>query len=154
MGLVGLMLLGITPASIGYRGDSISALTWAEEERYRGELNTNASIVYTLTAISMNTFVGESDHIAEEANWRCDGLSRHKSFEELGLGDVPVVDLLASPDAMALLLACDPTRKGDGDEAAFLGMWGNIKSSLANLSLHSRRPLLPANPQSPPTLLM
>jgi hypothetical protein len=145
MGLVGLMLLGLTPDSICFSGDSISALTWADEERYRGDLNTNASLVYTLTAISMNTFVGESDHLPKEDNWRCDGLSRHESFEQLGLGEVPVVDLLASSDAMALLKACDPARRGDGSEAAFLGLWGSIKSSLTNLSMHSHSPPTPTN---------
>ena len=54
LGLAGLALLGVRDADVEIRGDGVAALAWAETERPRGELVTNASMVFTLLAISFN----------------------------------------------------------------------------------------------------
>lgn len=58
------------------RGDSVAALTWAETERPRGHLVTNASKVFTMLCICFNLDVKKGVHISGEDNWRCDRLSR------------------------------------------------------------------------------
>ena len=76
LGMVGLVLLGVRDADIEIRGDSVAALTWAETERPRGQLVTNASIVFTLLCIRFNLDAKKGVHISGDDNWRCDRLSR------------------------------------------------------------------------------
>jgi hypothetical protein len=130
LGLLGLLILGIEASCLCLRGDSVSALTWAHAERYRGSMNTNASLVYTLTAIRMGTRVEETIEIASKDNPLCDGLSRHESLETLSLEHVPHVDLEGSPGAMALLWACRPHR-----QVPFLQLWGEIRDALFTIPL-------------------
>ena len=80
LGVVGLVLLGVRDADIEILGDSIAALTWAETERARGQLVTNASMVFTLLSIRFNLDVKKGVHISGEDNWRCDRLSRLEDF--------------------------------------------------------------------------
>jgi hypothetical protein len=73
LGMAGLAVMGIRDVDIEVRGDSIAALTWAETERPRGELVTNAAVVFTLLGISFGL---DAKKLAGEENWRCDRLSR------------------------------------------------------------------------------
>ena len=75
--IVKLWLLGeIQDAGFGLRGDSISALTWLEKERYRGSTVCNASIIYTLLGLRCRTQMSEAEHISAALNYRADSLSR------------------------------------------------------------------------------
>lgn len=76
LGLVGLVTLGVRNVDVEVRGDSIAALTWAETERPRGHVVTNASMVFTLLCICFGLDVKRGVHIPGEENWRCDRLSR------------------------------------------------------------------------------
>ena len=47
LGTIGLVNLRFSNTDSEIRGDSISALTWTETERYRGERIINASMIFT-----------------------------------------------------------------------------------------------------------
>ena len=140
LGMVGLVLLGVKDADIEVRGDSVAALTWAETERARGQLVTNASMVFTLLSIRFNLDVKKSVHISGEDNWRCDRLSRLEEFgrdrvqevlETMGLSQT-VVNLQENVQVQTLLACCDPGRSLEGEEI-FLGFWGELRSALSEL---------------------
>ena len=138
LGVVGLVLLGVRDADIKILGDSIAALTWAETERARGQLVTNASMVFTLLSIRFNLDVKKGIHISGENNWRCDRLSRledfavdrvHKALIAMGMSQTIVVNLQESAQVQTLLACCDPKRCL-GEEEIFLGYWGELRSAL------------------------
>ena len=81
LGIIGLVKLGFWNTDIEIRGDSISALTWAETKRYGGERVTNASMIFASTifaylCIAYGVNVKLASHIAGVDNGRCDDLSR------------------------------------------------------------------------------
>jgi hypothetical protein len=123
-----LRKLGIRNPKVMLRGDSITALTWAYEERFRGDLVTNASIVFILLMISTGTEIVSQHHIPGENNWRCDGLSRPslgKTAEELGLSGVRILSLTDDPDMAEILQLCDPRRSIDS-EGDFSSFWRRV----------------------------
>ena len=140
LGMVGLVLLGVRDADIEIRGDSVAALTWAETERPRGQLVTNASMVFTLLSIRFNLDVKKGTHIPGEDNWRCDKLSRlgesqmgvPEALEAMGLTETVVVNLQENAQVQALLACCDPGRSLEGEEV-FLGFWGEVRSALSEV---------------------
>ena len=141
LGMVGLVLLGVRDADIEIRGDSVAALTWAETERARGQLVTNASIVFTLLSIRFNLDVKKSVHISGEDNWRCDRLSRleesrgnrvQETLEAMGLNQTAVVRLQENVQVQTLFACCDPGRSLEGKEI-FLGFWGEFRNALSEL---------------------
>lgn len=119
----------------------MAALTWAETERPRGELVTNASMVFTLLVINFNLDVKESVHIAGEENWRCDKLSRLSESEEgvvsalagMGLEGTAVIDLQENNQVQILLASCNPVISFDGDDA-FLDFWRAVKDALKEIA--------------------
>jgi hypothetical protein len=54
-------MLGHLGRSLALRGDSVTAFTWAIAERPRGEIVTNASIVWTLLCVATNRTDGVTD---------------------------------------------------------------------------------------------
>jgi hypothetical protein len=140
LGMVGLVLLGVRDADIELRGDSVAALTWAETERPRGQLVTNASMVFTLLSICFNLDVKKGVHISGDDNWRCDRLSRlgesgegvPEALEAMGLTDTAVLNLQVNASVRTLLACCDPRRKLEGEEV-FLGFWGEVRGALSEV---------------------
>ena len=141
LGLAGLALLGVRDADVEVRGDSVAALTWAETERPRGKLVTNASMVFTLLVINFSLDVKESVHISGEDNWRCDKLSRLSESEEgivdalagMGLEGTAVIDLQEHCQVQKLLASCNPRKCFDGDES-FLEFWGAVRDALKEIA--------------------
>lgn len=123
-----LRKLGIRNPKVMLRGDSITALTWASEERFRGDLVTNASIVFILLMIATGTEIVSQHHIPGEQNWRCDGLSRPslgKTAEDLGLSGVRLLSLTDDPDMVEILQLCDP-RCSISSEDDFASFWRRV----------------------------
>ena len=137
LGLIGHALLGVKDVDVEVRGDSIAALTWAETERPREELVTNASIVFTSLVINFGLDVKTSVHISGEENWRCDRLSRlsesgmgvAESLKGMALEGTVVAELQDSCQVQKLLASCDPGICFDEDDA-FLDFWGGIREAL------------------------
>ena len=76
LGIRGLRQLGISIRNISLRGDSITALKWAESGKFKGELVGNAAIIFILQGIYENISVSKVTHLSAEDNWRSDYLSR------------------------------------------------------------------------------
>jgi len=76
LGILTLRLLGHHDTEFELRTDSVSALRWAEKEKYRGDLVTNASILFTFLVIAKNLTVTAASHIEAALNHKCDDLSR------------------------------------------------------------------------------
>lgn len=119
------------------RGDSITALTWAETGRPRGSLVTNASMVFTLLCVALGLTVRRSTHISGEKNWRCDTLSRtdkplRETMDRIGRGDSPAIDIPGDVRAMRLFALCSPSLCTEGEEK-FRAFWKEIRELLASL---------------------
>ena len=114
--------------SVHLRGDSVSALTWAEKERYTGSNVSNASIVYTLMVLTWSVNVSSTQHIdGEVSNKRCDYLSRNShtarlSDPEVGYPGVEQVEWNNDPIMARLLRLCDP-RTDSKSEEGFQSFW-------------------------------
>lgn len=114
--------------SIHLRGDSVSALTWAEEERYTGSNVSNASIVYTLMLLTWSGHVSSTEHIdGLVRNKRCDYLSRNPntaqlSDPEVGYPGVSQVVWNSDPIMGRILRLCDP-RTDSKSEEGFKSFW-------------------------------
>ena len=114
--------------SVHLRGDSVSALTWAEKERYTGSNVSNASIIYTLMVLTWSVTVSSTQHIdGAISNKRCDHLSRNPhtaklSDPEVGYPGVQQVDWSEDPVMGRLLRLCDP-RTDSKTEEGFQAFW-------------------------------
>lgn len=116
-------------------------MTWAETERPRGELVTNASIVFTLLVIIFGLDVKKGVHISGEDNWRCDRFSRLSesnmgtgaSLAGMGVEGTAIIDLQESCQVQKLLACCDPGTCLDGDDV-FLEYWGGIRDALKEIA--------------------
>jgi hypothetical protein len=141
IGLVGLIKLGINNVAVEFRGDSLTALSWAKKEKSKGKLVSNAAIVFSLLCIRFGLNVQDTTHISGEENWRCDALSRlsqgRSTFIEtlltIGRSDTKVINLDDSNSSSTLLRCCDPRLSLD-EEEEFLSFWTDIQNSLNELS--------------------
>ena len=141
LGLAGLALLGVRDVDVEVRGDSVAALTWVETERPRGDLVTNASMVFTLLCINFGLDVKKGVHISGDENWRFDRLTRFnetgsgvlETLQNMGLGDTPVINLQDNRQIQKLLESCDPQRYLDED-GVFLDFWSGIRDALRQIT--------------------
>ena len=137
LGIIGLVKLGVRDVDILVRGDSISALTWVETERYRGSLVTNSSWVFTTLSIAYNISVKETMHIPRTGNSRCDQLSRlgvsgetvSSSICNFGLGSPRILDLANCKYVRQILRGCDP-RTIFSNESVFTNYWSDIRDAI------------------------
>ena len=137
LGIIGLVKLGVRDVDILVRGDSISALTWVETERYRGSLVTNSSWVFTTLSIAYNISVKETIHIPGTENSRCDQLSRLGGSGEtvlsttgnFGLGSPRILDLGDCKFVRQILRGCDP-RTIFSNESEFTDYWSDIRDAI------------------------
>ena len=119
--------LGYTDLEVELRTDSAVALSWAEDEKFRGDHVTNASIVFVQLMLTTGTQV-TSTHIDKTLNTKCDALSRlHETpnrtagslMNEWGMGHCPFLDLDSDELVTELLQLCDPNNNVlESDNAA------------------------------------
>lgn len=153
IGMAGLAILGIRDADIEVRGDSVAALTWAETERPRGYLVTNASMVFTLLSICFGLDVKKGVHISGEDNWRCDRLSRisehgggvQETLNALGLSGTTILNLQENSQVQTLLAGCHPGRILEGEEM-FLKFWEEMRGALKEIEKSVTNP--PTDPSA------
>jgi hypothetical protein len=131
LGIEGLQELGVTPKSVHLRGDSITALTWASTEKFKGNLVSNAASVFILQGILTGVSVGGVTHLSAEDNWRTDFLSRGGTMSELLIKDPTLMKPkeLAIKKQKKILALCDPNRE-IVDETGFKEFWLEIKQVL------------------------
>jgi len=137
MGVRGLMAFGdVNNARIEFRGDSVSALTWAMKRVTRSATASNASIFYALQCMALGVEITSTTHLQAADNWRADMLSRGKSVADLGELDgrfandaVPTVNL----DADKILRLCNPGLDPTVDEGGFLAFWTEVRNATTDV---------------------
>lgn len=132
LGLKAAHALGRPVHSIIMRGDSMSAISWLANQRFKGDRVTNAAVMFTLATVLYNVERVVPVHVPAEGHIICDYLSRHSSYEDAQtlfpeLRGVPLVDANASK----LILLCDPKRVYSTDEE-FMDAWRRIIAELRN----------------------
>ena len=61
---------------IDLKGDSISALQWANTSRFNSESVHRAAVLFTLLLVRQRVVIADVEHVAGEHNGICDDLSR------------------------------------------------------------------------------
>ena len=131
-----LAKLGLAHEPVELQGDSVTALTWALEQRYQGKLVTRAAILYTVVCAETGGQFNSSRHLSSEENKECDGLSRGLSLAEVGLPDLNDLHLESDNVINDLIMLCKPVTIDNGgvvlfeDEDEFVEFWQNIRSSM------------------------
>jgi ribonuclease HI len=130
LGIRGLKQLGLTKCSVELRGDSITALSWAESGRFKSDLVGNASSVFILQNIYLEVTINRVKHIAGKDNWRADLLSRKGTIRQLMekdqlMGSFTQVQL----NGDRIIQLCNP-RNETNSEAEFISMWLQIRHVL------------------------
>ena len=136
LGIIGLVELGNLDEDVEIRGDSVTALAWAETERYRGEREGNASTVFTTLCLSSGLDVKTASHIAGINYIRCDELSRLASSGRLvgatmkrhDLEVAVEVNLGGDAAVQKLLALCNPALSFSG--GAFHRLLGRSERDL------------------------
>jgi hypothetical protein len=96
------------PRAVAFRGDSVTALTWVGNERFRGEYSFCAATVFALVVARLGVQISRADHIPAAENTDTDSLSRGSSVGSvLGPG---VADWEPDRDPLVteLKILCDP----------------------------------------------
>jgi hypothetical protein len=137
---MGQVMLGLSGQSLALRGDSVTALTWAVTERPRGEIVTNAAMVWTLLCVAAEIHVKEVIHIPGDDNVNCDRLSRRGSeptltlkqeAAKIGLEGVEVVEMDDSGVVTKILKLCDP-KISLKSEQEFIAFWMRARSAIGD----------------------
>lgn len=130
MGIRGLTHLNLKPRSVNLRGDSITALTWAETGKFKGELVGNAAVIFILQGLYRNITINKVIHLAAAENWRTDFLSRGGTIEKLlerdpHLGLPKVIDL----NGDEIIQLCNPN-VSTSSEKDFNDFWARARRTL------------------------
>ena len=87
IGMRELSRRGVHDVNITVRGDSKSALAWAEKDSFRSDNVGNASMAYVVQRWQSGIEIGLREHLSHgltyDWNWRCDWLSRGRTREEI-----------------------------------------------------------------------
>jgi hypothetical protein len=132
--------MGIRDVAIEVRGDSLAALTWAIKGRTKGDLATNAAMVFALLCIHGGFRVTKETWISGEDNKRCDILSRlgnsgrsgecRAALDKMDRSETEVVVL--GEHALNLLALCKPETELV-EEPAFNCFWNSIKRNIESV---------------------
>ena len=132
LGLIGIRVMGLQDSVVKIRGDSRSALAWAEKARFRGHINTNAALVYVLTCAELDIRVSEpTEFLKGILNTQCDNLSRGKY--DASLEGVPRIDLFKFPEVRTLFELCKPAGTGKEVENTYTSTWRETRRALSSL---------------------
>jgi hypothetical protein len=127
--------MGIKTIRIKLRGDSITALTWADKLRPKGDSVINSAVIFTLMVVTWNVEITGTEYITSKDNYGPDRLSRNPrtdTMATLGHSDVVHVDLNNDPAVAEILRLCNP--KTDlGSEQGFRAFWRDAHYVIASL---------------------
>ncbi|KAJ1382293.1 hypothetical protein B484DRAFT_461917, partial [Ochromonadaceae sp. CCMP2298] len=130
----GLLIDGKPPVGVWLRGDSVTALKWAEEGKVKSELALNASMVSTLQTVTARMPVLGTHHLPAERNTNADIISRlaqgkltlQQAMEQ---SDVMKGARVIDPRMRDILPFCDP-RLVVETEGEFAGFWEGTREAL------------------------
>jgi hypothetical protein len=124
-----------TKTGIILRGDSVTALTWAEKGVVRSGIATRACVVSTLLTIRHGLYVAGTEHWEAALNHVCDELSRrdeHGQYRTVERVIPGARDLRLAEDDMVreALVLCEPG--GEGLKAEEFGQfWSQISRTVS-----------------------
>lgn len=130
LGIRGLSQLNLRPRSVNLRGDSVTALTWADTGKFKGELVGNAAVIFILQGLYRDIAIDKIIHLSAADNWRTDFLSRGGTIEELiekdpSLGTPKVVEL----NGDKIIKLCNPNVP-TSSESDFNDFWARARCTL------------------------
>ena len=144
LGILTLRLLGYDDLEFELRTDSMSALRWAEKEKYRGDIITNSSILLTSLVITKSLTVTAATHLEAKLNDKCDDLSRigergvsaESVLESHNLSHIPFINLDDQPATAEILQLCNPANIIDNDDSAnseqrFNAFWRSVQRCIS-----------------------
>ena len=146
LGLVVAVLMGWDTKAIKLVGDSVTALTWASEGRFRSDNVINAATVFAVLNVDKEINVVETEQILSEDNTVADTLSRREEKEswrdlmrrvKQNAPDEyqPMTEFRLS-DLEGFLKLCDPRAVFDS-EKEFVAHWRAVCSFMKNLRVLS-----------------
>lgn len=138
VGVIVAHLAGLDVRSLMTRGDSVTALSWAAAEHFRGTRVSRAASVYILASQIFEIGNMVTVHLPKEVNTRADDLSRGVSWEGAQakypeLRGYPLLGI--SEEVGRLVELSDPRRESRG-EGDFAKDWGEIARILLEGARH------------------
>ena len=134
IGVVGALERGWDTTAIHLRGDSKTALTWAEEGRFRSDRVLNAATLLSIIGSVHEVHIVGTELIKSEENWLCDGQSRWNGTEQwrslmrrVGRNDgcLREMEEVNVGRVEEVLDLCDPKRFWDNEEE-FGSYWRRV----------------------------
>jgi len=135
IGMAMLARLGIRRQTLKLKGDSRASLKWGCKGLFKGTLSRRATFVHILAAVQFELYIGEAEHIEGIRHVWCDGLSRGKTPEELGIPVDRWFNMASDLTLMEILTECDPRPEHEiVDESTFFEFWRSVRRLLSNLN--------------------
>lgn len=106
-------------------GDSITALTWSYDERFKGLFNLGPAVAFTMLGTYYNIWVASIIHVAGENNQLYDSLSRGKNAAELNFDPKIIYDLSSDVKFQQLISYCNPSNSVSNGNY-LLSMWNSV----------------------------
>ena len=134
IGIVGALEHGWDTSAIHLRGDSETALKWAEAGRFRSDRVMNAATLISIIGSVYEVHIVGTKRIKSEQNWLCDGQSRWNGRERwrslmhrVGRNNVRFREMkeLKVGQVGTILDICDP-KKGWSNEDEFGNHWRRV----------------------------
>jgi len=144
-GMLALVSCGVRDCGVLLRGDSITALAWAQTQRFRGRKgNENAYLIFVLICLKFNLSIADTEFIVSEQNATPDDLSR---FQPIRDPNSVAVDPHNYFDLgyfnSTLLQRLDPTTNELVEFGAFLDLWRHSEEALESLGAPANRQVFP-----------
>ena len=142
VGVVGAIQMGWDTSAIWLRGYSVTAITWAEEGRFRSDRVLRAATVMAMIGAQRDVQIAGTELLSSEENWLCDGQSRWdgmEGWEELMRsvggedGHIRGMEEVGIRSLPRLLELCDP-RAGFGNEEEFGHFWRGVLEFVGQLA--------------------
>lgn len=121
--VVGLLIISLfcnNGASIAFRGDSMSALTWLQRGKFKSNNLTRVAVLFVYLCLNHSYIIGESVFITSEMNHRADFLSRNpnSSDQSVSFDYEPIIKILNPHLTMS-------------EDEDFITLWNNIPSAVS-----------------------
>ena len=133
LGIRALHKMGLTPCPIRLRGDSVTAITWADNGSFRSDRLLNAATLFVLQCQLLGVTIAETAHLPAEKNTAADYLSRHRDSVPLlakGVNDVTYRGMKkVDVEESEMLALCDP-RSIASSNADFEDLWVRARRAI------------------------
>ena len=141
LGIRALHKMGRTPCAVRLRGDSKTAISWANKGSFRSDRLLNAATLFVLQCQLLDVTVVDCVHLPKELNTAADYLSRNRDSVS-SLADFMTGDAVLSRSAemyrglkevdveeSRVLALCDPRRVASSDRD-FEGLWASARRAI------------------------